>query len=107
MNKFKIGERVRVYATINGTSVSSTCTVKKVERDRLEVQSEFKSFWAHPKQCRHIFRKRHIWVKVGREQGLSCTSNKLDHRVTFSGPDEGKHSEWTLFREVRKQRDKI
>lgn len=53
----KKGNRIVVYATLDGTPARSPGTVLKVEKDRVWVRIERKQYreiWAHPKQCRQL-----------------------------------------------------
>lgn len=63
--KFKLGDRVAVYATLNGTMVRSLGSITAIVRDaddvnfgRLSVQMDKpitgNYIFAHPKQCRKI-----------------------------------------------------
>jgi hypothetical protein len=57
VKKLKKGERVVVYATLNGDPARTAGTVIGVEKDRVRVLLEKKStweIWAHPMQTRRL-----------------------------------------------------
>lgn len=59
--KFKKGDRVKVYATLNGALAETKGTVIEKPSSRLRVELEevrLWHIWAHPKQCRKLRKKK-------------------------------------------------
>ncbi len=72
-NKFKVGDRVAVYAHTLGRAVGEVSDVQGLPPYWLNVQTSTCGVVAHPKQCRKLVKKerRRVWVKFNHVHGMS------------------------------------
>jgi hypothetical protein len=80
MKELKVGDRVRVYATLNGTPAETRGVIEDVEDRRLYVALETgPRIFAHPKQCRRLrpaAPRREVFVSISPAGIVGRTSVK-------------------------------
>lgn len=95
MNKFKVGDRVKVYDGGYGYSG----TVDAIEANSSRVRISCRVSWIHPKQCRRLKprpKPREIWIREADIPKPLRSGNAVVSSAELVG------DAYLLFREVKK-----
>jgi len=108
---FDIGDKVKVYATLNGVCVETPGEIVGVRLTdqmlRVNLRGRKGEIIAHPKQCRRLVTKpkRRMWVNLWSDSSGSAFKSKQEAHQSASdfAEEDGYSAVAVEFVEVRKK----